>query len=88
MYLTLISVFLFSVVMSAIIGFVIQLVINSLITSKATSPLVGAGVSVLTISFLNTLLLFGIWYVYALGIVLTLGLYYVLLQSSMNRNKE
>lgn len=88
MYLTLISVFLFSVVMSAVIGFVIQLVINSLITSKATSPLVGAGVSILTISFMITLLLFGIWYVYALGIVLTLSLYYVLLQSSMNRNKE
>ena len=88
MYLTLFSVFIFSVVMSAVIGYLFHAVLNTLISSKDTTPLVGAGISILFISFMITMFLFGIWYLYAIGIILTLGVYFVLLQSSYKRNKN
>lgn len=90
MYLTLISVFIFSVVMSAVIGYLLQAVINSLLTSRDTTPLIGAGISILVVCLLIKLFLFGIWYVYAASIIAALGLYFVLLRSSnkRNRNKE
>ena len=75
-YLQVFLLFVFSVVMSAAIGFVIYLVGDKVSPSTVIRHTLGVGASVLTGYFITELLVFsGIWYYYVATIVLGVLLY-------------
>lgn len=77
-YLQVFLFFLFSVVISASIGFVIYLVIDKIASSTVIKHSAGVAVSALTGYFVTELFIFsGIWYYYV-GTILLAGLLYVL----------
>lgn len=75
-YLQIFLLFVFSVVMSAAIGFVIYLAVDKVSPSTMIRHTLGVGASVLTGYFITELLIFsGIWYYYVATIVLGIMLY-------------
>ncbi|EGQ21519.1 hypothetical protein ABZ756_14350 [Mammaliicoccus sciuri] len=63
-YLTIFSVFVFTVVMSAAIGFLFYQVIYKFLPSTAIKNVLGAGLTVLISCIMTKLLLLGAWYFY------------------------
>lgn len=85
-YLQVILLFVFSVVMSAAIGFVIYLVGDKISLSNVIKHALGVGASVLTGYVITEMLIFsGIWYYYVATIVLGV-LLYVLFVASLSKH--
>ncbi|WP_301107247.1 hypothetical protein [Sporosarcina sp.] len=86
-YFTLIAVFVFSVVISAVVGFLFHQLCNQLLTSGRIGYILGMVVSVLVSIIMTKLLLFEIWYYYAAVIGVTILLYIVLVRSTKSYHK-
>lgn len=81
-YLQIFLLFVFSVVMSAAIGFLIYLAGDKISPSNVIRHTLGVGASVLTGYFITELLIFsGIWYYYVATIVLGVLLYVLFVKS-------
>ena len=67
-YLTFYSVFVFAMVMSAAIGYVLYLAIDKFLPSTAIRHILGVVASVFTSYLITELLLSGVWYFYVITI--------------------
>ncbi|ARD48655.1 hypothetical protein SporoP37_11175 [Sporosarcina sp. P37] len=80
-YYTLFSLFIFLVVISAVVGFLFHELSDKITSSKIISLLAGAAASVIASSLITKLLLSDIWNLYAAAIAVTLVLYVILVRS-------
>ncbi|PIC99556.1 hypothetical protein CSV68_07340 [Sporosarcina sp. P29] len=87
LYFTLFSVFIFSIVISAVVGFLFHELSNKLVSFKVFRLIVGAGVSVLVSGFLTKLLRIDIGYMYIAAIVMSVVLYVILVRS-LNKSEK
>ena len=86
-YFTLIAVFVFSVVISAVVGFLFYQLSKKLLPSSEIRHIAGMVISVLAGITMTKLLLFDIWYYYAAVIGGTIVLYRILVRSSTDYDK-
>lgn len=84
-YMTIAALFLFTVVMSAVIGFLMYQAVRRLTASRAARHTTGAAAVLLASYVMTRVLLFPTWYYYAAVLVVSIALYTVLLKSSLER---
>lgn len=87
-YFTIFSVFVFSVVMSAIVGFLVYQTGYRFLPSTVIRHILGIGVAVLIGCLMTKLLLFRIWYFYVVVIGVAIILYIVFIKSSINTEQR
>ncbi|PIC66673.1 hypothetical protein CSV71_14610 [Sporosarcina sp. P21c] len=88
LYFALVSVIIFSAVISPAIGFLVYQASNRFFKSTLIQHSLGIAATVLVCCFLTNLLLFGIWYYYVIVISLGVILYIVFIKSSMNMKQR
>lgn len=84
-YMTIAALFLFTAVMSAVIGFLMYQAARRLTASRAARHTTGAAAVLLTGYLTTLMLLFPTWYYYAAVSAVSIALYTVLLKSSLER---
>lgn len=86
-YFTLIAVFVFSVVISAVVGYLFHELTAKHLTSSGIRYIAGMVVSILVSCIMTKLLLFEIWYYYVAALGVASVLYIVIVRSSKSYSK-